>query len=96
MRFVSYLPDNLPIFLTGPQLSNLLGVSTSSIRDYVRKGILPPPLMLTRRIHLWQTSEVRAWIRRWAPEALREKPREDKQEVENQPEPGPEPPSQAV
>ena len=96
MRFVCHLPDNLPIFLTAPQLGNVLGVCESTVRTYVKKGYLPPPVRLTPRIHLYQTREVRAWIKRWAPASLRKDVGEEKQEVESQPEPEPAPCPDAI
>lgn len=96
MRFVSHLPANLPIYLTAPQLANVLGVSTSSVRLYVKRGILPPPVRLTPRVHLYQTREVRSWIEKWAPESLRERLEKAQQEGNGRPEPEGDSPSYAI
>jgi hypothetical protein len=48
----------LPPVVTGPQLARLLGVKPDTLKFWVEKGLLPPPLGLTRR-------------RRWSREALK-------------------------
>lgn len=48
--------------LRRPTVSDLTGLSRSSLYDYVRKGIFPVPVQLGPRNVGWRESEIRAWI----------------------------------
>jgi predicted site-specific integrase-resolvase len=66
------LVAGLPLVVTAKQLAEALGVSTTTLRAWVRRGLLPSPLPLTQRP-------------RWTREALHSfltRPREDASDVQ--------------
>lgn len=64
MMLFSDLPPVLPDFLTTGQLAALLGVSSSTVRNWVEAGIIPAPARLTKKVHLFNTRLVRQALSR--------------------------------
>ncbi|MBF0131161.1 MAG: AlpA family phage regulatory protein [Magnetococcales bacterium] len=48
--------------LRRPAVSEITGLSRSTLHDYVRKGIFPVPVKLGPRNVGWKASQVSAWI----------------------------------
>jgi predicted DNA-binding transcriptional regulator AlpA len=59
-------PDPHGPLLDMHQLAALFRVSRRTIWRWVKDGILPPPLAITRRIRLWRRSDIEAIIERAA------------------------------
>ena len=38
--------------------ANMLGVCRETLRGLARDGVLPPPVILSRKIHLWSVDEI--------------------------------------
>lgn len=70
MRFASRLPADLPEYVSCPQLADLLGVSTGTVRNWCRQGRLPQPVVVSDRIRLYSTRAVRRTLARLFPELL--------------------------
>lgn len=50
--------------MTGAEVASLLHVSRATLAAYVKKGIVPPPIALTKRRHVWRADEVLEAIER--------------------------------
>jgi hypothetical protein len=49
----------LPPFVTVQQLADWLQCCPQTVRNWSRRGVLPPPLALSKRKQLWDTEAVR-------------------------------------
>jgi predicted DNA-binding transcriptional regulator AlpA len=54
-------PGALVDWLTSEQVAELSGVDSVSIRRYVRRGTIPPPIRKGRTL-LWKRSAIEAWV----------------------------------
>jgi len=70
MHFTPKLPKNLPDYLTTQELSQLLGVCGGTIRNWLKKGILPHPVRMTTKMHVFNTERVRKALADHFPELL--------------------------
>jgi predicted DNA-binding transcriptional regulator AlpA len=39
-------------------LTRMLDISRATVRQLVRDGVLPPPVVLSRKVHLWDVAEI--------------------------------------
>jgi predicted DNA-binding transcriptional regulator AlpA len=53
-------------YLTRRQVGQILGVSDETVTSYCKRGLLPPPMKLSSRIHLWPADAVHAALARMA------------------------------
>jgi predicted DNA-binding transcriptional regulator AlpA len=53
-----------PEYVKRSQLVKLLGLSTETVRVFIRDGVLPPPIRLTSHTQLWSMAEVRDVLER--------------------------------
>src|SRR5262245_54775281 len=60
------LPPDLPRRVKAGVLAECIGVSVVTIRQWSRDGVIPPPLRVTARTHLYDTEGVREALRRLA------------------------------
>jgi hypothetical protein len=49
----------LPRFLTVRQIAHALHCCPQTVRNWSRRGLLPPPLVMGRRKRLWDVTAVR-------------------------------------
>jgi hypothetical protein len=49
---------DVPRFLTTHQMADMLRCCTQTVRNWSRRGLLPPPLAVGRRKRLWDTEKV--------------------------------------
>jgi predicted DNA-binding transcriptional regulator AlpA len=56
--------DGLPAFVRRRQLADALGISIHTVSEWVRQGVLPPPLTPSKRTHLWDREQVRTALAR--------------------------------
>jgi hypothetical protein len=56
----------LPPYATARQLAEALQCCPQTIRNMSKRGVLPPPLSLSRRKQLWDAAAVRAALARLA------------------------------
>jgi hypothetical protein len=55
---------DLPPYVTVRQLAEALQCCPQTIRNMCKRGVLPPPLSLSRRKQLWDAAAVRAALER--------------------------------
>jgi hypothetical protein len=63
---------DLSPYVTVRQLAEMLRCCPQTIRNMCKRGVLPPPLSLSRRKQLWDAAAVRAALAR-----LQERPRQE-------------------
>lgn len=51
-----------PSMMSAATLANELDVSESTVRDMVRKGLLPPPKVISRGVVRWEWETVQAYL----------------------------------
>lgn len=51
-----------PSMMSAASLANELDISESSVRDMVRRGLLPPPIVLTPGVVRWNWETVQAFL----------------------------------
>ena len=54
-------PENRP-FLNIQEVSNLLGISISTINRLVKKGDFPPKIKVSKRIIIFMKYQIKEWI----------------------------------
>ena len=59
MRVPPDIPPNYPEYMTTLQLAQLVGVTKTTIRNWVKKGLLPPPIVLSSKSQIFPTTQVR-------------------------------------
>ena len=64
--FSDLLPPETPARLRTGQLAKLLGISRVTVHDWVKRGRLPQPLRLSKKICLHDTAAVRQALCRTA------------------------------
>jgi predicted DNA-binding transcriptional regulator AlpA len=57
-------PPLLPRYLTARQLAETLQCCPQTVRNWYKRGLLPPPLLMGRRKRLWDVEAVRAALAR--------------------------------
>jgi hypothetical protein len=55
---------SLPAFVTVYQIAEWLQCSPQTVRNWSKRGVLPPPLALSRRKQLWDRDAVYAALTR--------------------------------
>jgi hypothetical protein len=65
--------DNSPRYLTVAAVAELLHCTAQTVRNLCRRGVLPPPLALTARKHLWEARAVEAALERLRSQKVRER-----------------------
>jgi hypothetical protein len=60
------LPPGLPARVRGSVIARHLNVTVDCVRGLVKRGVLPPPLRLSARLHLYDVRAVRDALRRAA------------------------------
>lgn len=53
-----YLRDAGPVFLTASQVAHRIGVSERTLREWVRRGTWPPPMVFSRKTQRWHISVI--------------------------------------
>jgi len=53
-------PVQLPPYVTVYQLAEMLRCCPQTVRNWCKRGVLPPPLALSRRKQLWDANAIRA------------------------------------
>jgi hypothetical protein len=51
---------SLPRYVTARQLAEMLQCCPQTVRNWCKRGLLPPPLVMGRRKRLWDPEAVRA------------------------------------
>jgi DNA-binding transcriptional MerR regulator len=51
-------------FISYADVAALIGVSVETVRNYVRRGLIPPPLRFSKRTLLFDRAAVEAALRR--------------------------------
>ena len=64
MSAAEMLASPLPQYLTVRQIAELLQCCPQTVRNWSKRGVLPPPLVLGRRKRLWNAEAVRAALER--------------------------------
>jgi predicted DNA-binding transcriptional regulator AlpA len=69
---VAFVPEGVTIMLTAAtmtsrpltpaDLAGLLGCSVRAVKGYVRRGKLPPPVVLSRRRLVWSPEVISQWL----------------------------------
>jgi predicted DNA-binding transcriptional regulator AlpA len=54
----------LPEYLTAQQIARFLRCTPQTVRNWCKRGLLPPPLALGRRKRLWDAAAVRTALDR--------------------------------
>jgi hypothetical protein len=54
----------LPEYLTTQQIARSLRCTPQTVRNWCKRGLLPPPLALGRRKRLWDAAAVRTALER--------------------------------
>jgi predicted site-specific integrase-resolvase len=54
----------LPRYLTVQQIAETLQCCPQTVRNWCKRGLLPPPLVLGRRKRLWEAEAVRSALTR--------------------------------
>ncbi len=54
----------LPRYVTAAEIAQALQCSPQTVRNWWRRGLLPPPLILSRRKQLWEAEAVHAALAR--------------------------------
>jgi hypothetical protein len=49
---------DLPRHVKTGVAANMLGVCRETLRGLARDGVLPPPVVLSRRVHLWSVDAI--------------------------------------
>lgn len=52
-------------YITSAQISDILDVSRSTIRNAIARGDLPRPFYVTCNFYLWDRNNVEPYIKRW-------------------------------
>jgi predicted DNA-binding transcriptional regulator AlpA len=65
-------PPSLPRYLTVRQLAETLQCCPQTVRNWYRRGLLPPPLRMGRRKLLWDPEAVRDALTRLQGSAAKE------------------------
>jgi hypothetical protein len=53
------LPPGLPARIRASVIARALNVTTQTVKNWARRGWLPPPLKVNSRLSLWETAAVR-------------------------------------
>jgi predicted site-specific integrase-resolvase len=64
VSLLDVLPVSLPAYVTVRQLADWLQCCPQTVRNWSRRGVLPPPLALSKRKQLWDTEAVRGALAR--------------------------------
>ena len=64
MSLPETVPVALPQYLTVHQLAEALRCCPQTVRNWCKRGLLPPPLVLGRRKRLWDAESVRTALAR--------------------------------
>jgi predicted DNA-binding transcriptional regulator AlpA len=54
----------MPRYLTVRQVAGMLQCCPQTVRNWCRRGLFPPPLVIGRRKRLWNAEAVRAALER--------------------------------
>jgi DNA-binding transcriptional MerR regulator len=55
-----------PLFISYADVAALIGVSVETVRNYVRRGLIPPPLRFSKRTLLFDRAAVEEALRQRA------------------------------
>ena len=57
-------PGNQQLYLKRREVAAALGVSEDTITGYVKRGVLPQPIKLSSRRHVWPAADIHAAVLR--------------------------------
>lgn len=64
MADVEVFGTALPCYLTVRQIAEALQCCPQTVRNWCKRGLLPPPLVMGRRKRLWEVATVRQALAR--------------------------------